>query len=217
MSVLNEMQIRRRIEETDFDRKLLVTPLLTEGQIGPASVDIRLGSTIIVPKRTYVESQDVTQASIARQVESRRYSRIRLRYHSKFVLHPNELILAATFEYLSLPTDLCCTIASRSSWGRLGLIIATASVVQPGYKGCLTLELVNVSESPIVLYPGLLVGQLVFFDVEAPKQQKEGEKVTSTYQGRYICPTEADLPRFYTKEHLDDEMAFWGPSNKSSH
>ena len=51
MSVLGKEQLRVRIEEKDYARKLLVTPLLDEKQIGPASIDIRLGSSIIVPRR----------------------------------------------------------------------------------------------------------------------------------------------------------------------
>jgi dCTP deaminase len=91
---------------------------------------------------------------------------------------------------------------SRSSWGRLGLIVATAAMVQPGYKGCLTLELVNSSESPIALYPGLSVGQLVFHAVDA----KGGKE---SYDGRYKCPTEAEPPKFFERE-LDEEMKFFG-------
>jgi dCTP deaminase len=129
-----------------------------------------------------VEKQDVTNRSIVRQVEKRLYDRKTLKHKSKFLLHPNQLILGVTFEYLSLPFDTFCQIMSRSSWGRLGLVVATAAAVQPGYKGCLTLELVNLSESPIALYPGLPIGQLVFTDVPS-----KGKSVT--YSGRYDCPT----------------------------
>jgi dCTP deaminase len=202
MAILNGEEIRERMLRSDYDKKLLITPLLDEEQIGPASVDIRLGSSLIISRKTYIESQDVTSQVSARQVERRVYERLRLKYNTKFVLHPNELILGVTFEYISLPSDTFCTVASRSSWGRLGLVVATASAVQPGFKGCLTLELANLSESPIALYPGLPVGQLVFHDVSAQGGYK-------TYEGRYDCPTEADLPGFYNKGS-DKELAFWG-------
>ena len=137
------------------------------------------------------------------QIEQRAYDRLQLHYHSKFVLHPNQLILGATFEYLVVPRDLFCTIASRSSWGRLGLVIATASAIQPGFRGCLTLELANLSDSPIALYPGLSIGQLVFHHVTS-----EGGAF-KLYEGRYDCPTEAELPSFYTRG-LDQDLRFWG-------
>jgi len=202
MGVLNRAEIKERMKESDYSKKLLVTPLLTENQIDAASVNIRLGSSIIIPKKTYVDQQDVTDRRTIHQVEHRLYDRTKLKHKSKFVLHPNHLILGVTFEYLSLPYDVFCTIMSRSSWGRLGLVVATAAAVQPGYKGCLTLELVNLSESPIALYPGLPVGQLVFHEVPS----KGAEAV---YRGRYNCSTEAELPKFFAGG-TDEELAFWG-------
>jgi dCTP deaminase len=203
MSVLSKVAIENRMGEPNYPKKLIVTPLLSPDQIGPASVDIRLGSSIIVPKKTYVEKQDATDGEMAKQMEHRLYDRVRLKYHSRFMLHPHQLILGVTFEYLSLPDDIFASIMSRSSWGRLGLVVATAAAVQPGFKGCLTLELVNVSESPIALYPGLPIGQLVFFDVPTEKKPPE------PYQGRYDCPTEAELPKFFTRDS-DKELNFWG-------
>lgn len=200
MGVLARDDIKRYMKIEDYSEKLLVTPLLSEDQIGPASVDVRLGSSIVIPKKTYVETQDVTDRTNIRQVEHRLYERRRLRYHSKFILHPNQLILGVTFEYVSLPFGIFGVVMSRSSWGRLGLVVAMAGAVQPGYKGCLTLELVNLSESPIALYPGLPVGQLVLYEVLS----KGGQ---TSYHGRYDCPTEAELPKFYAR---DEELEFWG-------
>lgn len=208
MSVLSKVQIKEYINREDYKKRLIITPILSEKQIGTSSVDIRLGSSIIIPQKTHVDKQDVTERSMIREVEQRLYKRVRLKYRSKFMLHPNQLILGVTFEYLSLPFDLCCLIMSRSSWGRLGLVVATASVVHPGYKGCLTLELVNLSESPVTLYPGLPVGQLVFHQTTAKGTMEE-------YSGRYMCSTEAETPRFFTTE-VDDEMEFWGNSYSRS-
>ncbi|MDD4870095.1 MAG: dCTP deaminase [Kiritimatiellae bacterium] len=207
MAVLNNSDIKKRIEETNYTKKLIITPLLSEGQIGTASVDIRLGSSIIIPKKVYLEKQDVTDEEMVLQVEKRRYDKVKLQYHSQFMLHPNQLILSGTFEYICLPDDLFSTVMSRSSWGRLGLVVATASAIQPGYKGCLTLELVNVSESPIALYPGLSIGQLVFHEVI-------GKGALSSYEGRYDCPTEAELPKFFHSQE-DYELTFWGSKKPS--
>ena len=203
MSVLNRSSIISRIKEQDYTKKLVVTPLLEESQIGPASIDIRLGSSIIIPRKTYVDKHDVTNRSMIRELERKLYDRSHMRYHDKFMLHPAQLILGVTFEYISLPQDLFCMIVSRSSWGRLGLVVATAAAVQPGYKGCLTLELANVSESSIALYPGLSIGQLVLHQVE------EIAGAPAQYSGRYDCPTDAEVPKFYAST-TDDEIEFWG-------
>ena len=137
MGVLNKADIEERMRVSDYSKKLMVTPLLSPDQIGPASVDIRLGSSIIIPKKTYAEKQDVTNGDMARQMEHRLYDRARLKYHSRFMLHPHQLILGVTFEYVSLPSNVFATIMSRSSWGRLGLVVATAAAVQPGFRGAL--------------------------------------------------------------------------------
>jgi deoxycytidine triphosphate deaminase len=79
----------------------------------------------------------------------------------KFVLHPSELVLAATLEYLVLPADLSAQVVSRSSYGRLGLLSATAIQVHPHIHGCLTLELVNLGTVSLVLTPGERIAQLV--------------------------------------------------------
>jgi len=210
MSVLSKSQIWDRINETNYAKKLVITPLLSEKQVDVASVDVRLGSSIIIPRRTFIESQDVTERKKIKLVERRLYDCMRLKYNSKFILHPRGLLLGVTFEYISLPYDIFATIASRSSWGRLGLVTATAAVAQPGFKGCLTLELVNLSESPITLYPGLRVGQLVFHKVSGVKPIIDHDVPNDQlYTGRYNCPTEAEFPSFFAKPS-DDEMEFWG-------
>jgi len=80
----------------------------------------------------------------------------------EYFLHPGEFGLAAIHEYIRLPKDLCADVVGRSSWARLGLIIAMATFVHPGYAGCLTLELQNLGQTPIRLKPGLRVAQLIF-------------------------------------------------------
>jgi dCTP deaminase len=86
-------------------------------------------------------------------------------YHEEIVLsmgesliiHPGKVIIGSTFEYTAIPTDLECQVEGRSSWARLGLVIATASTIEAGYKGMITLELSNIGKIPITLYPGLRI------------------------------------------------------------
>ena len=59
-------------------------------------------------------------------------------------------------------------VLGRSSWGRVGLIVATAVMVQPGYTGTLTLELVNEGDSPIRLYPGVRIARLAVHTLPGP-------------------------------------------------
>ncbi len=83
-----------------------------------------------------------------------------------FVLHPMTFVLAATLEWIRLPKSLAAYVVGKSSWGRCGLIIATATGVHPGFFGCITLELSNVGEIPIEVKPGYPICQLFVHTLE---------------------------------------------------
>lgn len=88
------------------------------------------------------------------------------------IIHPHQFILAAILEYIRLPPDLMSYVIGRSTSGRLGLIVATAVGIQPGFAGTLTLELRNLGETPPTLYPGQAIGQLFFHNVQyAPGEE----------------------------------------------
>ena len=84
-----------------------------------------------------------------------------------FILHPGEFVLGSTLERVALPNDLVARLEGKSSLGRLGLLIhSTAGYVDPGWDGYLTLELSNVANLPITLYPGMKIGQIGFFRLD---------------------------------------------------
>jgi dCTP deaminase len=66
---------------------------------------------------------------------------------------------------------LTAYVIGKSSLGRRGLIIATATGVHPGFKGCLTLELSNVGEIPVAIKPGMEICQI--FIHETSKEDSE--------------------------------------------
>jgi len=201
MSVISKAKLLKLLESSDEDSRIVLTPLLSRDQIGNATVDFRLGTTLLYRKRSQTAVIDVTDALESKRRQKHLYEKVRLRLHEPFVLHPKELVLASTLEYLGLPMNVFAIVASRSSWGRLGKVVATAAMVQPGYRGCLTLELTNLGDRPMRLYPGLLIGHIAFFEV-SPKLPRV------QYRGRYDCPTEPEMSRFF---HTDSpEESFWG-------
>ena len=103
-----------------------------------------------------------------------------------FILHPGEFVLGSTLEYVRLPHDLVARLEGKSSLGRLGLLIhSTAGYVDPGYEGHLTLELSNVANLPITIYPGMKIGQISFFKLTSEAENPYGSaKVGSKYQGQ---------------------------------
>jgi dCTP deaminase len=141
-----------------------VTPLIDAGdQIGEGSIDIRLGPDIIVsPRATGSIAFDPTNAAAFERDLRQRQQYVRRGIGDPFLLQPGEFVIGRSLEYVGLPRDLSAEALGRSSWGRLGLVIATATLIQPGFKGTITLELANVGDTPIMLEVGLAIAQLVF-------------------------------------------------------
>lgn len=179
MSVLSDGEIRRRLRATDASR-LVITPMLDLAkQLGAGSVDLRLGSEFLEVRRQASSAIDPFGSppgagSKALPVSDRK-SYVPL--GDEFVLHPGQFVLGSTLEFVVLPADLVGQVLSRSSWGRLGLLVATAVVIQPGFKGVLTLELVNAGAVPIVLRPGLRIAQLQMWASAAPAERPYSESV----------------------------------------
>ena len=151
-----------------------------EAMVQPSSIDVRLDKYFrLFDNHKYPvidPSQD--QADLTRLVE--------VDPAEGFVLHPGEFVLGSTLETVSLPDDLAARVEGKSSLGRLGLLThATAGFVDPGFNGHVTLELSNVATLPIMLYPGMKIGQLCFFRLSSPSENPYGSATYgSHYQGQ---------------------------------
>jgi dCTP deaminase len=155
--------------ELNFPDKLVVTPLLDKAKqlhVGSACIDVRLGQDFIVADRVLldrIDPREISQYMLAGYLR-----RVHVPIGGTFTLHPHQFALGATIEYCRLPRDLSAEVMGRSRWARVGLVIAMATFVVPGYAGCLTLELQNLGDVPLNLSPGLSVAQLVFYQTTPP-------------------------------------------------
>ena len=156
--------VQRLHPDTPEKQRLVATPLLP-GAIREAGLDVRLSSSFIVFKHSATEVFDAVSGD---QDPREMQESVEKEWGERFILHPNELVLAATLEYFVFPGDLAGEVASRSSYGRLGLVSVTASKVQPWSTGCITLELVNTSRTPIALAVGERIAQIVFQYIANP-------------------------------------------------
>jgi dCTP deaminase len=165
-AVLSKATLLQRLK-TD----LTVSPLLEASQVGDGSVDISLGTRFIRSRRaktTEINFSELNTDKIRSFQES-----VVVPFTEHYILHPRGFVLGCTFEFIALPLDVCGFVLSRSSYGRAGLLIATATFVHPGWRGCLTLELENLGEIPIKLQPLSAVGQLVLLHASAlPERPK---------------------------------------------
>ena len=193
MTALFSKEIIKRICDPEDD--FYITPILDwEAQISDSSVDLRLDNQFIIITRTSYPSINPVEKDVPAKIDQ--YQKlIKVPYGERFVLHPNELILGSTLEYVSFPINLMAYLIGRSSWGRLGLIIATATMVDPCFKGNLTLELVNAGNVPIELYPGVRIAQLIFHRIDV-KEKKDNEK------GKYQMQIGPGFSKIYQDEEL---------------
>lgn len=141
------------------DDPLMITPLPDLDDLeksGSAAVDLRLGCWFSSLQKYSISTMQTNVDQSLKILTNEIY----IPFSSQFILHPRDFALAVTLEWVSIPAHLAGYIHGKSSWGRRGLIIATASVIHPGFKGCITLELTNLGEVPIAIQPGMRISQL---------------------------------------------------------
>lgn len=185
MSALSRSSIIDRLKTGD----LVVSPVLAEKQLGPSSIDLRMGTVVLLARAgaqshvdpiAYLKEINLPADHDTIRDKKQKHERFDVRFGESFLLHPGSLALVPTLEWVKLPFDLQGVVTARSSWAREGLSIATATIVNPGYAGIVTLELANLGEVPMRLYPGLRLAQIAFYtlvstDPEADKSKLEGQ------------------------------------------
>ena len=159
-----------RVQVEPFDPKM----------IQPSSVDVRLDRFFRVFENHKYEVIDpcIEQPDLTREVA--------VSPDDFFILHPGEFVLASTYEVITLPEDIAGRLEGKSSLGRLGLLThSTAGFIDPGFSGHITLELSNVANLPVKLYPGMKIGQLCLIKLSSAAEHPYGSAVYgSRYQGQ---------------------------------
>jgi dCTP deaminase len=150
------------------------------GMIQPSSVDVRLDRffRVFENHKYSVIDPSIEQSELTREVE--------VADDEFFILHPGEFVLASTYEVITLPDDIAGRLEGKSSLGRLGLLThSTAGFIDPGFSGHITLELSNVANLPVKLFPGMKIGQLCLIKLSSPAEHPYGSaQYGSRYQGQ---------------------------------
>jgi dCTP deaminase len=173
--ILSDRSIREEIQQGRIE----IDPF-DEANLQPSSVDLHVDRTF----RTFHNARypfidvkkDMPELTELVEVEG----------DTPFILHPGEFVLGSTLERVRLPDDLVARLEGKSSLGRLGLLIhSTAGYVDPGWDGYLTLELSNVANLPITIYPAMKIGQISFFRLTSSAEHPYGSTGRgSKYQGQ---------------------------------
>jgi dCTP deaminase len=173
--LLSDRDLRKELESG----RLGLDPF-DQAMLQPSSIDVRLDRYFRVFNNT-----KYTHIDPSRQQDDLT-SLVEADGDEPFVLHPGEFVLGSTFEAVSLPDDLAGRLEGKSSLGRLGLLThSTAGFIDPGFEGHITLELSNVANLPITLWPGMKIGQLCLFRLSSAAENPYGSAAAgSRYQGQ---------------------------------
>lgn len=160
---LTKTEIRKLYD----DNELIIRPLLSDDQFGEVTLDLRLGTDFLVSIQGREPFIDATGNLNSRPIHSFFQDTKRL-LGEEFYLHPHQTVLCSSLEYIKIPDDIFITLSTRSSYNRLG--ISLNSIVQPGYCGCISLELTNNNNNPIKLLVGASIIQARFFKLNESTQ-----------------------------------------------
>jgi|SRR5919109_5660163 dCTP deaminase len=169
----------RSIREEVAAGRIVIDPFDDE-LVQPGSIDVRVGSAFRVFRNSrypYIDVKqpmdDLTELVTVADGEA-------------FILHPGEFVLGVVAERIALPADIVATLDGKSSLGRLGLVVhQTAGIVDAGFDGHITLELANMANLPITVYPGMRIAQLSFLSLTTPADHPYGsDRLRSKYQGQ---------------------------------
>ena len=150
----------KEIQELLTSKSLIIRPLLDNSQINGISIDFRLGTDFLVSiqgREAFINASLNYEKSGSVDTF---FQETRRKVGETFLLHPNQTVLASSLEYIKLPQDIFAVLSMRSSYSRLGLSISSS--LQPGYCGCISLELINTNKSAIKLTVGACLFQASF-------------------------------------------------------
>jgi dCTP deaminase len=196
MTILGRADLIRRLSTSE----MVVSPILTAQQIGASSIDLRMGNIVLMVRARGASHVDPALAKLqdAHVVEADRHQkheRYEIPFQTKFLLHPGSLALVPTLEWVQLPKDVFGTVTARSTWAREGLSIATATLIEPRYQGIVTLELCNLGQIPLALYPGLPIAQIAFSTVDGDTARPSDSQFKLSFEPQQgIIATKAEFP-----------------------
>jgi dCTP deaminase len=177
--VLSNVEIVRALAASEFEIHGLAGTDPAQKPFNTSAVDLRLGTEVQVPKPKYPVQLDLRKLHIARFLQDTS-ERFVLTEEQPFVLKHGELVLANTLETVNFPIGgrrcFGARVEGKSSLARCGILVHfTAPTIHAGFRGTITLEIINLGPYEFLLYPGMFVCQLIVEEVlgnpaDAPNQ-----------------------------------------------
>ena len=173
------------LEINDLIKKqeIIIRPLLQPEQVGELSVDLRLGTDFLLSFQGRNSAIDASNYDNP-DPSSSFFQETRRLVGQGFLFHPLQTVLVSTLEYVKLPPNIFLSLTMRSSYSRLGLSIS--SIVEPGYCGCISMELTNVNNTPVKITVGSRIAQARFYRMEKETNYFSKER-------KYICQVRPEV------------------------
>lgn len=195
MAVLSAAQVRRRLQlPITESESLVITPRPLTQAYDEDSIDLRLGTYFLMPQippQPYIDPGALEAPP--------NYLHIHAPLGNYFVLPAHQTVLGATLEYIKLPYDLSGEILTKSSVARTFMLIETAPWIHPSFRGCLTLEIANASNTAIILYPGMPIGQLILMETSE-------QTVSEQLSGSYVGSVYPESPRLSSPQRMLSDL-----------
>ncbi|MHC1592374.1 MAG: dCTP deaminase [Candidatus Helarchaeales archaeon] len=170
-------------EIMDFikQKKIIIEPF-DEDSVGPCSVDLHLDCVFSMFRMGIVVDSRDRERAFEKNIETLDTG------GEPFTIAPNQFVLAKTVESIAIPKYIVATLEGLSSVARMGIMVHAAGLVNPGTglkkPSTLTLEISCHNSSPVVLYPGQKIVQMIFHQLNSPAKQGYDERPGSRYVGQ---------------------------------
>ncbi len=170
--MLSDRDLKKAIK----DGRLSFMPKISPGQVGPASIDLKLS-----PHFKFFRTNKFSLIDIRQPLPQHFMDTVTLKNEEPLILHPGSFVLASTKEYLKLGDDVAMKVEGKSSLARIGLLVHTAGFVDPGFEGTLTLEISNQSNVAVTLYPDMYICQVAVYQLSSPAEMPYNKRKKSLY------------------------------------
>jgi dCTP deaminase len=173
-SLLLKEDITKMIESEE----LHISPLLEKSQIGEISIDFRIGTDFLTSQQGREPYIDASSNDFDKRPIRSFFTETRRRVGEPFLFHPNQVILFSTLEYTRLPANVFGVLSTRSSYSRLGMTVST--IVQPGYCGCVSVEVIYSGNTPVKVLCGTRFVQMRLYLIERATDY-------FSFSRKYVC------------------------------
>lgn len=170
--MLSDRDLKKAIK----DKRLSFSPKLAPGQVGPASIDLKLS-----PHFKFFRIDKFSLVDTRQPLPQHFMDAVILKNDEPFIIHPGNFVLASTKEYVKLGDDVAMKVEGKSSLARMGILVHTAGFVDPGFEGTLTLEISNQSNVAVALYPNMYICQVAVYELSSPAETPYNKRKKSLY------------------------------------